>query len=231
MGMRCQLIFVRSAAQQFTAPIAIFTATCIPQSAVRSPGMAQTMVPRQSSLRVSYWETKLESDGRDVRLARKLSMFDSLCGQWHTMEQQVNLVGQLGHMGTCQGVRKFLSYDGNPGGTPDSPDLGNWAYACCLRHMLSLSPSSDWRVRGTSELNDETTGDILEAIWGLLWHRRTKWRHWRYSVEVRVEVSTPQLSAYCLVLTDLVQVFDSLKNDFLVGSEWPDSKQMARLLI
>ena len=44
-------------------------------------------------------------------------------------------------------------------------------YAVCLRHMLSLCPANDWRVVGTEQLNDESAGDILRAIWGLLYHR------------------------------------------------------------
>ena len=131
-------------------------------------------------------------------------------------------------MGKYARVRKVLSYDGTPDGKEDS-DAGNWNYAVCIRHMLTLFPSRDWRVQGTEQLNDETAGDIMEAIWGLLWHRQTR-GPLKEAIPVRV-ITTETLHSYCEVMTSVVQLFLKLQTEYLVGSEWPSSHELARALI
>ena len=145
---------------------------------------------------------------------------------------KLNLIEQLGHNGAHQNMRKLLKHDGNPDVSLDGRDPGNWVYAVCLRYMLkNMFPGDPWRLGAVEELGDGKAGDILEAIWGLLWNRKTNWCHWQYGVVPRFTVATPHLERYCQLLTVLVQHFDSFSMDYLCGSSWPDSKQMARMLI
>ena len=177
---------------------------------------------------VSYWQSKLRSEGRPDTLLFQMILFDHLVGQWQEMESRTKLIQLLGHMGPYQGSRKILSYDGTPTGK-NGTDLGNWTYAVCIRHMLTLYPDTDWRVEGTDQLNDEHAGDIMEAIWGLLWHRDTK-GPLMDAIPISV-VTTGALEDYCKVMTSVVQLFDTVQTEYLVGSEWPSSHELARALI
>ena len=114
-----------------------------------------------------YWTRKLAQERRPLQLTSTMVAWDVAIGVWWAMEEDLKLVNYFGHCGSKMGYRKALSYDG----TPDGEDKGNWAYAVCLRTMLTLCTPWDWRVVGTKQLNDETAGDILEAIWGLFWRR------------------------------------------------------------
>ena len=177
---------------------------------------------------VTYWRRKLRKEGRPEKLLDQMILFDKLVGRWHDLESQDNLIKLLGHMGNYERVRKVLSYDGTPDGKEGS-DAGNWTYAVCIRHMLMLYPEIDWRVQGTEQLNDETAGDIMEAIWGLLWHRKT-----RGPLEDAIPVSvitTETLQSYCEVMTSVVELFLKLQTEYLVGSEWPSSRELAHGLI
>ena len=173
---------------------------------------------------ITYWQKKLRIEGRPEKLADQMILFDQVVGQWHHMESKRNLVELLGHMGKYHGVCKVLSYDGTPDGK-DGSDPGNWYYAVCIRHMLTLFPSRDWRVLGTEQLNDESAGDIMEAIWGLLWHRQTK-GPLKDAIPVSV-ITTETLHGYCQVMTSVVEFFLKLQPEYLVGSEWPTSKKLA----
>ena len=131
-------------------------------------------------------------------------------------------------MGKYERVRKVLSYDGTPDGK-EGTDAGNWNYAVCIRHMLTCFPQNDWRVQGTENLNDETAGDIMEAIWGLLWHRQTR-GPLQDAIPISV-ITTDMLQIYCEVMTSVVQLFLQFQTDYLVPSEWPSSRELARALI
>ena len=95
--------------------------------------------------------------------------------------------------------------------------------------MLAGFPRSDWRVQGTEQLNDESAGDIMEAMWGLLLHRRTD-GPLKDAIPEEL-LSTEQLSAYCEVMTTVVKLFHSFHLHYFVAQEWPDSKQMADMLV
>ena len=97
-------------------------------------------------------------------------LFDQALAEWAELENEMKLIPRLGHMGVDSSSRKANSHAGKP---DLGEDRGNWGYACCLRSMLTFFSDADWRVQGTSCLNDESTGDIMEAIWGVLWHRRS----------------------------------------------------------
>jgi len=179
---------------------------------------------------VAYWKRKLQKEGRPEKLCDKMVEFDRLVGRWYQMEKEMNLVGLLGKDGGYQGVRKVLSYDGTPDGK-DGTDPGNWYYAVCIRHMLKLFPSRDWRVQGTEQLNDETAGDIMEAIWGLLWHRQTQ-GPLEDAIPVSV-IATMELRIYCRAMTCVVHLLVELIDirQYFVGSEWPSSQELATCLI
>ena len=129
-------------------------------------------------------------------------------------------------MGPLAHHRKELSYYGAP---ENDGDQGNYVYAVCLRHMLCSIAESDWRVVGTKQLNDEKAGDILEAIWGLLWHRENQGP--LASVIADSLVPTQQLQRYCKCMTRVVLMFVHLWPQFLKSQEWPSSRELAHALI
>ena len=173
-----------------------------------------------------YWVRKLRDEDRPQHLATMMVEWDKAVGAWHHMEEQTGLITQLCHMGPKVSYRKVLSYDGVP---EDSCDQGNWVYVVCLRNMLCLFPESDWRNASTKQLNDETAGDILEAIWGLLWHRENQGP--LASVIADSLVPTQQLQRYCKCMTRVVLKFVHLWPEFLKSQEWPSSRELAHALI
>ena len=180
-----------------------------------------------------YWVRKLRNqDGRYDRLvsphhlATMLVEWDMAVGAWHHMEEQTGLITQFCHMGPLVSYRKVLSYDGVP---ENSCDQGNWVYAVCLRHMLCLFGESDWRYVSTKQLNDEKAGDILEAIWGLSYHRKNQGPF--ASVIAESLVPTQQLQRYCKCMTRVVLMFVQLWPRFIQSHEWPSSQELANALI
>ena len=149
---------------------------------------------------------------------------------------KLNLIEQLGHNGAHQNMRKLLKHDGNPDVSLDGRDPGNWVYAVCLRYMLkNMFPGDPWRLGAVEELGDGKAGDILEAIWGLLWHHKRDWEDWRHDEKLkgvgRFFITPDDLEEYCGVLTDLVQLFDSFHPHYLKDGEWPTSHEMANMLM
>ena len=178
---------------------------------------------------VDYWANKLRREGRAESLLETMVRFDISCMRWHDMETELGLIGKFGHLGQLHEKRKPLSYYGNPDVSPSGRDLGNWTYAVCMRTMLTDFKRSDWRRRGTEQLNDESAGDIMEAIWGLLYHRTT---NGPLMDKVSEEsISNTNLSAYCQIMTSVVLLFQDYHIDFLVRPEWPDSRTMADMLV
>ena len=173
-----------------------------------------------------YWVRKLRDEDRPQHLATMMVEWDKAVGAWHHMEEQTGLITQLCHMGPSVNYRKVLSYDGVP---EDSCDQGNWVYVVCLRHMLCLFAASDWRYVSTQQLEDEKAGDILEAIWGLLWHRENQGP--LASVIADSLVPTQQLQRYCKCMTRVVLMFVHLWPQFLKPQEWPSSEGLAHALI
>ena len=173
----------------------------------------------------NYWANKLREEGRAQSLLETMVEFDEECVRWVKIEIELGLIRDFGYMGRWQEHRKALSHDG----TPDGIDLGNWTYAVCIRTMLTDFRNSDVRRRGTEQLNDESAGDIMEAIWGLHFHRT-----WNCQLMGRVSeesLSTADLSAYCESMSSVVKLFDRFHTDFLVPPEWPDSRKMAAMLV
>ena len=152
--------------------------------------------------------------------------WDMAVGAWHHMEEQTGLITQFCHMGPSANYRKVLSYDGVP---ENSFDQGNWVYAVCLRRMLCLFGEFDWRYISTKQLNDEKAGDILEAIWGLSYHRKNQGPF--ASVIAESLVPTQQLQRYCKCMTRVVLMFVHLWPQFLKSQEWPSSEGLANALI
>ena len=81
--------------------------------------------------------------------------------------------------------------------------------------MLTDFPGNDWRRGGTAQLNDESAGDIMEAIWGVLYHRRTN-GPLKDAVPEQA-LSTEKLSIYCQIMTNVVKLFDFSHLHFLVA--------------
>ena len=174
----------------------------------------------------AYWVVKLENQRRPKHLATMLVNWDKAVGAWKDIEEQTNLIGLLCKDGWSSKYRKELSYRGIP---DDSIDQGNWVYSICLRYMLELYPPSDWRYSSTQELGDEKAGDILEAIWGLKWHRQHQGN--LANVVDFSHVSNQQLIHYCKCMTGVVLMFVQFYPQFLKSSEWPSSKELVNALI
>ena len=99
----------------------------------------------------------------------------------------------------------------------------------CLRYIVSCCDEKDWRCKGTQELNDEKAGDVLEAIWGLLWYRHNQ-GILANVVPERI-LPTASLEIYCAKMTRVVLMFDALWPRCLGASEWQTSERFAEALI
>ena len=104
-------------------------------------------------------------------------------------------------------------------------------------HALSLCPPNDWRVVGTELLNDDSAGDVLRAIWGLLYYRQARINvlHWggEYLKDVvpESEIPTIVLRKYCDRMSRVVMLFVDLWPQYLGEDERPSSTSMAETLI
>ena len=180
-----------------------------------------------------YWTVKLHREGRPLNLRSTMVKWDEAIGRWHHMEYDHKLVELFGHDGSKCCWRKVLSYSGKPNGE----DQGHWVYAVCLRHMLSLCPANDWRVVGTEQLNDESAGDILRAIWGLLYHREGRINVYHHGggylkdVVPESEIPVMVLREYCRRMSRVVMLLVDLWPRYLREDERPSSTSMAETLI
>ena len=179
-----------------------------------------------------YWTVKLHREGRPLNLRSTMVKWDEAIGRWHHMEDDHKLVELFGHDGSKCCWRKVLSYSGKPNGE----DQGNWVYAVCLRHMLCLCTPNDWRYVGTQHLNDDSAGDVLRAIWGLLYHRqcRISVLHCGEYLADGVpesEIPTKVLQEYCCRMTRVVMLLVDMWPRYFREDERPTSKSMAADLI
>ena len=103
--------------------------------------------------------------------------------------------------------------------------------------MLSLCPANDWRVVGTEQLNDESAGDILRAIWGLLYHREGRINVYHHGggylkdIVPESEIPTMVLREYCRRMSRVVMLLVDLSPRYLREDERPTSQSMAAALI
>ena len=83
------------------------------------------------------------------------STFDALLGQLVDLERQHGMFQALLPDGSLARQRKTLSYGGC---LTDGRDPGNWYYAVVMRSLFNAGVTPrDW-------LNDETLGDVVEAL-------------------------------------------------------------------
>ena len=101
--------------------------------------------------------------------------------------------------------------------------IGCTLFACAT--CCAFFGEFDWRYISTKQLNDEKAGDILEAIWGLLWHRENQGP--LASVIADSLVPTQQLQRYCKCMTRVVLMFVQVWPHFIKSHEWPSSEELA----
>ena len=98
-------------------------------------------------------------------------------------------------------------------------------------------PPNDWRVDGTELLNDESAGDILRAIWGLLFYREGRINVYHHGggylkdVVLESEIPTMVLREYGRRMSRVVMLFVDLWPQYLREDERPSSTSMAETLI
>ena len=114
---------------------------------------------------------------------RDLEEFDALIGLLREEEDRHRFFQSVAPWGDMQGLRKILSYDGairlSRTGIRCHPDddshrdPGNYWYGVMLRSVALAGSRFSWHNQQyANEYNDETCGDIVEAILGLAWRKR-----------------------------------------------------------
>ena len=140
---------------------------------------------------VSYWTPRLLAEGLPnfeiERAAAQLADMDRSIGEWICVDDHFHLIEEFMPGGDLQGKRKLLSYDG----AIEGRDPGNYCYGVALRNFCNGIRPQDARYHTIAPLNDETLGDIIEAILGLLWNRE----HGNH-LDILPHISTPHLQTY-----------------------------------
>ena len=112
---------------------------------------------------------------------RDLEEFDALISLLREEEDRHRFFQSVAPWGDMQGLRKILSYDGairlSRTGIrcPDDShrDPGNYWYGVMLRSVALAGSRFSWHNQQyANEYNDETCGDIVEAILGIAWRKR-----------------------------------------------------------
>ena len=137
-----------------------------------------------------YWEARLSRqiypDGpapsKDcldaiAAMASDFSRFDEATGKLADLERTYHLMEAVAPHGLQQSNRKQWSYCGGVRQSIESDDVrdpGNYCYGVIMRHCASSQAADDWKTHAyMHDYNDETLGDILEAILGAAWSIRT----------------------------------------------------------
>jgi hypothetical protein len=171
---------------------------------------------------LAYWQWRLTDQGRDVSVVHAVLEFECFLADWLELDNKYDIICEFNHMGPLVGVRKVLSYAGVPDGHGDQ---GNWVYAVVLRALGNGVGPHDWRLEGVDCLNDEHAGDILEAIWGLLSHRRLG----EY-LTVLPRIALSELEEYGNAMSRAVLSWSRMWPRFLSLGEWPTSRYVAACL-
>ena len=171
-----------------------------------------------------------------MKMARDFSHFDTMIGNLQAIESQYHFIEQLAPGGSHQGIRKLLSYDGavrKNRGIPSRDtdkywdpsavrDPGNYCYGVVVRAWASTS--SGWLQDCVQdEWNDETLGDILEAILGSAWQLRN-------GQTIADEKTKAAYEQYTEAIEDAVIAGEIVIQHTVNMGIWVDSKTLNRYL-
>ena len=171
-----------------------------------------------------------------MKMARDFSHFDTMIGNLQAIESQYHFIEQLAPHGSHQGIRKLLSYDGavrKNRGIPSRDtdkywdpsavrDPGNYCYGVVMRAWASTS--SGWLQDCVQdEWNDETLGDILEAILGSAWQLRN-------GQTIADEKTKAAYEQYTEAIEDAVIAGEIVIQHTVNMGIWVDSKTLNRYL-
>ena len=171
-----------------------------------------------------------------IEMARDFSDFDRMIGRLQAIESRHHFIEQLAPHGSKQGVRKRLSYDGavrKDRGIPSRDtdkywdpsavrDPGNYCYGVVMRAWASLTQG--WLQDCVQdEWNDETLGDILEAILGYAWQLRI-------GQAKADETTKAAYEQYTIAIEDAVHAGEIVIEHTVIMGIWVDSKTLNRYL-
>ena len=169
-------------------------------------------------------------------MARDFSDFDEMIGRLQAIESRHNFIEQLAPHGSHQGDRKRLSYDGavrKDRGIPSRDtdkywdpsavrDPGNYCYGVVMRAWASTT--NGWLQDCVQdEWNDETLGDILEAILGYAWQLRI-------GQAKADETTKAAYEQYTIAIEDAVNAGEIVIDHTVRMGIWADSKELNRYL-
>ena len=166
-----------------------------------------------------------------------LSQLDLSVGRLFDMDKKYQLIERLAPQGAWQSRRKAWSYyggvrkrrdvalclsDGDPNAVRDP---GNYCYAVIMRIFADMFPAWHWRCHTyRNEYNNETLGDVLEAVLGAAWlcrHEHTTW-----SPE-----DSKILDEYTLIVEQCVEDAEQVIELTTNMGIWTSSQSLARLLL
>ena len=123
----------------------------------------------------------------------------------------------------------MLSWDGAVAANADigyvGVDLGNYVYGVALHSLRTFFGPNECRQRNLAWLNDESLGDILEAVMGLLWHTQNGSEQLVPGGPVvaslrPTQVTTEMLGKYVFVMWHAFHWTSEAVNVFTAGSVW-----------
>ena len=187
-----------------------------------------------------YWQWALKDTVKDsaavMKMAHDFSDCDRMIGRLQAIESRHHFIEQLAPHGSHQGDRKRLSYDGavrKDRGIPSRDtdkywdpsavrDPGNYCYGVVMRAWASTS--SGWLQDCVQdEWNDETLGDILEAILGYAWQLRI-------GQAKADETTKAAYEQYTIAIEDAVHAGEIVIKHTVIMGIWVDSKTLNRYL-
>ena len=166
------------------------------------------------------------------------SAFDRVIGRLQAIESRHHFIEQFAPHGSKEGDRKRLSYVGGvrkhrgiPARDTDKyydpsavRDPGNYCYGVVMRAWASTS--AGWLQDCVQdEWNDETLGDILEAILGAAWQL---WNGERLGVAD--EKTKAVYDQYTEAIEDAVIAGETVIQHTVTMGIWVDSKNLNRFL-
>ena len=176
---------------------------------------------------------------RLVQLEDALSVLDYWMSRLDDKDTSCGLILHFMPQGSCAGFRKMLSWDGavaaNPLNNNMGVDLGNYVYGTFLRCLCGFFGPNDLRYRTLVQLNDESLGDILEAIMGL-WFHTQKESIYLFDggpalASLRpASVTYSMLKEYIFVLEHALHFAKQVINIFTAGGVWTTSRELAFLM-
>jgi len=182
----------------------------------------------------------LRSWSKLVQAEDVLVVQDFWLSWWDDLETRCHLLDVFMPGGRFAGYTKLLSYDGAVAANADigyiSVDLGNYVYGVALYSLRTFFGPGEYRQGNLARLNDESLGDILEAVMGLWWHiQKGSVRLFPGGPVVDslrpTQVTTGMLEVYVFVMWHALHWTKSAVKVFTSGGVWTTSRRLARLML